>query len=874
MLGTSSNNAATLVGRRASSWSSSNILLYPSLFASSSNAVSPVTQKLPAASSDPCDALLRIARETEQTSGFSKPISLFASAEPALLSRLVSTAAKAILGFPIVLHLSTNGDHASLQVLKSAGFVLIYSASAEEAQKNALLASKIAVSASRAVVHFFEGAEQGGEVHMPFADKFLQHGAKLNGHVNGMSNGHGQTTGNADTDNLPSQHHSLQSALDEAYELAEQHKLNLKPSHSAGPASPSRFVVTLGNSIAISSLAGALDISDTGILSLSLYRPLTPATLLSLIPESVKSVVVLEQAYSKTTKWSPLYLDVLSAFHSAQETPREVPAISSALFGAVGTATASEAAKTVEHLFATPSNDAVVGQLPSDLSYPSAPLSVPKHELAYHKVLDQAFQDRLNVLNDLTSPSPSLAIGKYLASGHNPDKASWIIGSDAWAYDTGLSGLQTLLSTGVDCNILVIDTAPYPAPRTAQRKKDIGLYALNYGNAYVASVAVYGDYSQTVRAVVEAERFKGPSVVMAYLPGGEDDSAMALEVLKSTKQAMESGFWGLYRYDPSKPDAEAFSLDSVKVKADLADFLDRQNLLTQLAARLPSYDMNAISLGTKQKEAKQSKAREAFDRLSGALTSGPGLLVLYASDGGVAEKLAKKFTARATARGVNARLVVMDEFAGDNLESLKDQKEDNVVFMTSTAGQGEFPLNGRGLWKALQAVPAGGENAPNGSDGAWSMLKYAVFGLGDSHYWPRPEDAHYYNKSSKDLDRRLAEISATRLVEEIGLGDDQDADGYMTGYKIWEQKIWKALGVAGVEIVEAEPEPITNEHIKIASNYLRGTIKEGLVDTSTGALAESDGQLTKVTRLGLCGCGSMDADVHAPLAVPRYLPAR
>lgn len=79
----------------------------------------------------------------------------------------------------------------------------------------------------------------------------------------------------------------------------------------------------------------------------------------------------------------------------------------------------------------------------------------------------------------------------------------------------------------------------------------------------------------------------------------------------------------------------------------------------------------------------------------------------------------------------------------------------------------------------------------------------------------------------------------------IGLGDDQDADGAQTGYKIWEPTLWKAMGVDKVEVTEAEPEPITNEHIKIASNYLRGTIAEGLVDTSTGALAPSDGQLTK-----------------------------
>ncbi|CAG8669402.1 2104_t:CDS:2, partial [Acaulospora colombiana] len=147
------------------------------------------------------------------------------------------------------------------------------------------------------------------------------------------------------------------------------------------------------------------------------------------------------------------------------------------------------------------------------------------------------------------------------------------------------------------------------------------------------------------------------------------------------------------------------------------------------------------------------------------------------------------------------------------------------------------PQNGRDTFKALNA-------AANRGDKLFSTLKYSVFAMGDSHYWPRPEDAHYYNKPGKDLDRRLEQLGGERVAE-VGLGDDQDADGPMTGYKAWEPLLWKALGVDSVEVTEAEPEPVTNEHIKIASNFLRGTIAEGLKDTTTGALAASDGQLTK-----------------------------
>lgn len=414
-------------------------------------------------------------------------------------------------------------------------------------------------------------------------------------------------------------------------------------------------------------------------------------------------------------------------------------------------------------------------------------------------------------------------------------KSNWIVGSEAWSHDLGASGLHHALSTGADVNLLLIDTTPYKLPgeqgAPTERRKDAGLYAMTYGNAYVASVAVYGDFSQTLRAFADADAYKGPSVILAYLPGGEKDSTRALDLLKSTKKAVEIGTWPLYRWDPSAEarGTEVFELDSEKIKADLRTFLDRQNHLTELSNRLPSYgEALEGSYVNKMVAAQKKKAREAFEALSGAL-EGPPLLVLYASDGGNAEKLAKKFTNRARTRGVAARALTFDDMALEDLPL-----ETNVVFITSVAGQGEFPQNGREFWKAVQ----GGKLAD------LSNVNFSVFGLGDSHYWPRPEDAHYYNKAAKDLHKALVGLNGIEMVE-LGLGDDQDPDGYQTAYKVWEPKMWKALGVDNFESDEPELEPITNEHIKIASNYLRGTIKEGLEDKSTGALAESDGQITK-----------------------------
>merc|ERR1712093_394417 len=320
MLASSPANAATLVGQIASQLSSHNILLSGSVSfpvaAVSSNAFT----KLPAHSSDACDVALRLAKASSTANGaVPRPISLYASAEPLVLSSIVTSASfKHLLGFPVLLHLSTNGDHANLlNLFKSSGAVIVYSASAEEAQKNTLVAAKIAVNASRLVLHFFEGdSTEGKKVDdLLQSDAFLAYGDKLKGHVNGATNGftngtngangHSEvntTTGNQDEDNLPSRHHSLQSAIDEAYQVASENSLGLGPTHYAGPAEPTKFVVALGASVSLSSLASSLDTSDTGVLSISLYRPLTPAALLELIPQSVKSIVVLEQAYTKVTR--------------------------------------------------------------------------------------------------------------------------------------------------------------------------------------------------------------------------------------------------------------------------------------------------------------------------------------------------------------------------------------------------------------------------------------------------------------------------------------------------------------------------------------------------------------------------------------------
>ena len=256
------------------------------------------------------------------------------------------------------------------------------------------------------------------------------------------------------------------------------------------------------------------------------------------------------------------------------------------------------------------------------------------------------------------------------------------------------------------------------------RKKDVGLYAMNFGEVYVASVAVYASYTQLLTSFIEAAKFNGPSVILAYLPyNSENDTP--LEVLKETKGAVESGYWPLYRYNPTEEnDEDIFKLDSSVIRRQLQDFLDRENRLTLLAKRSPDFARNLKQSASGAIGAKQERrAKAAYNKLLEGL-SGPPLNIYYASDGGNATNLAQRLGNRATARGLKATVLSMDDIVLEELPG-----EENVVFITSTAGQGEFPQDGKAFWDAVKSS----------TDLDLASVNFSVFGLGDSQYWPRKE---------------------------------------------------------------------------------------------------------------------------------------
>ncbi|MBK8418109.1 pyruvate:ferredoxin (flavodoxin) oxidoreductase [Candidatus Villigracilis saccharophilus] len=181
----------------------------------------------------------------------------------------------------------------------------------------------------------------------------------------------------------------------------------------------------------------------------------------------------------------------------------------------------------------------------------------------------QAQRERVTELkNKLSKSSDSRAKDLVSLADNLVKKSVWIIGGDGWAYDIGYGGLDHVMASGRNVNILVLDTEVYSntggqssksTPRAAVAKfamsgkglpkKDLGLIAMSYGYVYVARVAMGANDQQTLRALIEAESYDGPSLVIAYSPciaHGYDLS----KSLEQSKLAVQSGHWPMYRYDP------------------------------------------------------------------------------------------------------------------------------------------------------------------------------------------------------------------------------------------------------------------------------------------------------------------------------------
>jgi pyruvate-ferredoxin/flavodoxin oxidoreductase len=207
-------------------------------------------------------------------------------------------------------------------------------------------------------------------------------------------------------------------------------------------------------------------------------------------------------------------------------------------------------------------------------------------------------------------------------------RSQWIFGGDGWAYDIGFGGLDHVLASNEDVNVLVFDTevysntggqsskatptaaiAKFAASGKTTKKKDLGMIAMSYGYVYVAQISMGADKNQTLKAIAEAEAYPGPSLIIAYAPcinhglkAGMGNSQL------EAKKAVESGYWAMYRYNPAiaAMGKNPFSLDSKEPTANFKEFLMGEVRYSSLKQQFPE-----------QAEALFEKtARDAAERLA------------------------------------------------------------------------------------------------------------------------------------------------------------------------------------------------------------------------------------------------------------------
>ncbi|HUM03640.1 MAG TPA: thiamine pyrophosphate-dependent enzyme, partial [Thermoanaerobaculia bacterium] len=173
------------------------------------------------------------------------------------------------------------------------------------------------------------------------------------------------------------------------------------------------------------------------------------------------------------------------------------------------------------------------------------------------------------------------------------EKSVWAFGGDGWAYDIGYGGLDHVLASNKDVNILVLDTEVYSNTGGQQSKatplgaaakfaangkevpkKDLGMLAMTYGHVYVSHMAFGAKDNQTVKAFLEADSWSGPSMLIAYSPCIAHGYDLSFS-LDQQKLAVDSGYWPLYRFDPRRiPTGEMpLVMDSTSIKASLAQFM-------------------------------------------------------------------------------------------------------------------------------------------------------------------------------------------------------------------------------------------------------------------------------------------------------------
>jgi pyruvate-ferredoxin/flavodoxin oxidoreductase len=241
---------------------------------------------------------------------------------------------------------------------------------------------------------------------------------------------------------------------------------------------------------------------------------------------------------------------------------------------------------------------------------------------------------KLSALLEKEKGSDALLNSIYANKDFLVKRSHWIFGGDGWAYDIGFGGLDHVLAMNEDVNVLVFDTevysntggqsskstptaaiAKFAASGKRTKKKDLGMIAMSYGYVYVAQISMGADKNQTLKAIAEAEAYPGPSLIIAYAPCINHGlkAGMGASQLEA-KKAVESGYWGMYRYNPAllAQGKSPFSMDSKEPTMDFKEFLMGEVRYSSLKQQFPEQAEELF-----EKTAQDAKERlENYKRLA------------------------------------------------------------------------------------------------------------------------------------------------------------------------------------------------------------------------------------------------------------------
>ncbi len=239
------------------------------------------------------------------------------------------------------------------------------------------------------------------------------------------------------------------------------------------------------------------------------------------------------------------------------------------------------------------------------------------------KALENALADALKTTDDFPYRTQLEAL--YAARDQFIKPSVWIFGGDGWAYDIGYGGLDHVIASGQNVNILVFDTEVYsntggqaskstPTGAVAQfaaagksvKKKDLAQIAMAYGYVYVAQIAMGANYQQTLNAILEAESYDGPSLIIAYAPCINHGLRIGMgKSMTEMKNAVSAGYWNMMRYDPRKADEgkNPLTIDSKEPTASYNDFIMGEVRYSALTLEFP--ERAKMLFAEAEKEAKE-----------------------------------------------------------------------------------------------------------------------------------------------------------------------------------------------------------------------------------------------------------------------------